>query len=128
MSTDDVQYGRRKDDLMLPVSDLPPEVLNDLPDSQKIHIKMLQSVASINVVLNDMQHKVNVHDEILVTGGGKPSIQERIRTMEKYIDNLQYWGRFIGGALIVQTLGFFIGIIIAIVRFLPLLERLANKP
>lgn len=126
---EEIHYGRRKDDLMLPTSELPPEVYNDLPDSQKIHIKMLQNITSLNTVVNDMQHKVNVHDEALVTGGnGKPSIQERIRTMEKYIDNLQYWGRFVGGALVVQTLGFFIGIVIALVRFLPLLERLANKP
>lgn len=121
-------YGRRKDDLMLPNTDLPPEVYNDLPDSQKIHIKMLQSITSINTVLNDLQHTVNAHNQVLVTGNGKPSIQERIRNLEKYIEQLQYWGKFIGGALIIQTLGFFFGIVIALVRFLPLLEQLANQP
>lgn len=120
-------YGRRKDDLMLPNTELPPEVYNDLPDSQKIHIKMLQSITSINTALNDLQHKVGIHDEVLVTGNGKPSLQERIRNLEKYIEQLQYWGKFIGGALIIQTLGFFFGIVIAIVRFLPLLEKLANS-
>lgn len=121
-------YGRRKDDLMLPNTELTPEVYNDLPDSQKIHIKMLQSITSINTALNDLQHTVNVHNQVLVTGNGKPSLQERIRNLEKYIEQLQYWGKFIGGALIIQTLGFFFGIVVAIVRFLPLLEKLANQP
>lgn len=120
-------YGRRKDDLMLP-NDMPPEVYNDLPDSQKIHIKMLQNITSLNTAFNDLQHTVNTHNEVLVTGNGKPSLQERIRTMEKYIGDLQYWGKFIGGALIIQTIAFFFGIVVAIVRFLPLLERLANQP
>lgn len=123
-----INYGRRNDDFMLPNSELPPEVYNNLPDSQKIHIKMLQNLASLNTALIDLQHTVKIHDDLLITGDGKPSLQERLRTVEKYIDNLQYWGRIIGGALIIQTLGFFVGIVIAVVRFLPLLERLAQKP
>jgi hypothetical protein len=126
--SENVYYGRRKDDIMSPTTDLPPEVLAKMTDSQKINIKILQNITSINTALNDLQHEVKIHDEILVTGNGKPSLQERIRRMESYIDNLQYWGRFIGGALIIQTIGFFVGIIIAVVRFLPLLERLAAKP
>jgi len=120
-------YGRRKDDIM-PNSDLTPDILANLTDSQKTHIRILQNITSINTALNDIQHDVNVHDKLLITGNGELPIPERIRNVEKFIDSMNFWGRFVGGALVVQTISFFIGIIVALVRFLPVLERLANKP
>lgn len=119
-----INYGRRKDDLMMP--NLTPEVLANLTDSQKINIQIIQNLTSMNTALNDLQHNVDVHDKLLVTGNGEPNLQERIRNLEKFVDGMQRWGRFVGGTIIVQTLAFFIGIVVALVRFLPVLERLAK--
>lgn len=121
-------YGRRKDDLMTLPSDISPEVLANLTDSQRTHIRILQNITAINTSLQDVQHDVAIHNKLLVTGNGEPSLQERMRNVEKYISGIQYWSKFIGGALIVQTIAFFAGIIVALVRFLPILESLAKKP
>lgn len=117
-------YGRRKDDMTL--SGITPEVLANMTDSQKINVQIIQNLTSINTALNDLRHDVNVHDKLLVTGNGEPSMQERLRNLEKFVDNMMYWGRFVGGAIVIQTLAFFIGIIVAMVRFLPVLEKLAK--
>jgi hypothetical protein len=120
-------YGRRKDDFM-PIDEITPDILASLNDSQKTHIRILQNITSINTALNDMQHDVSVHNKLLITGNGELPIPERLRNAERFIATTNYWGRFIGGALVVQTIAFFIGILIAIVRFLPVLERLAAQP
>lgn len=117
-------YGRRKEDLV----DLPQEVAARLTDSQKINIKIIQNLTSINTALNDLQHDVGIHNKLLVTGNGEPTIQERLRSIEGFINAVKYWSRFIGGAIIVQTIAFFVGIVIAVVRFLPILEKLASQP
>ena len=112
---------------MLPI-DLTPENVSNLTDTQKTNIKIIQNITSLNTALNDMRHDVSVHDKILITGNGEPSLQERLRSVESFIDGLKYWNRIISGALILQTLAFFFGTIMAIIRFLPLLERLAKQP
>lgn len=119
-------YGRRMGDIM--VSGLTPEMITNLTDSQKINIQIIQNLTSISTALNDIRHDVSVHDKLLVTGNGEPSLQERVRSLEKFVETILYWSRFVGGAIIVQTLAFFIGIIVALVRFLPVLERLATQP
>lgn len=120
-------YGRRVDDIMTG-EELTPDFLANLTDSQKIHIKLMQNVTSLNTAVNDIRHDVGKHNALLITGNGELSMQERMRNIEKFIDGLRGWGRVFGGALVVQALGFIVGIIIALVRFLPLLERLADSP
>jgi hypothetical protein len=119
-------YGRRKDDMTL--GDLSPEAYSKLTDSQKTNIRIIQNLTALNTAINDMRHDIGIHDRLLVTGNGERSLQERMRNVESYIDTSRYWGRFIGGAIIIQTITFFSAVIIAIVRFLPLLERLAAQP
>lgn len=119
-------YGRRNDDLKM--SGINPESIPNLTDSQKINIQILQNLTSINTAVNDIRHDVEGHEKLLVTGNGEPSLQERVRNLERFMENMMYWGRFVGGAIVVQTLAFFIGIIVAMVRFLPILEKLAAAP
>lgn len=107
---------------------LSPEAIASLTDTQKINIRIIQNLTSINTALNDLRHDVGVHDKILVTGNGVPSLQERLRNLESYTDALKYWGKFVGGAIIIQTVAFFVAIVVALVRFLPLLEKLAAAP
>lgn len=120
-------YGRRKTD-MQDIDELTPDVLANLTDSQKVHIKILQNQASISTVMNDITSAMNMYNKLIITGeDGKPSMQDRMRRVEEFIDNWKYWVRLIGGALIIQTITFFFATIIALIRFLPLLEKLSNQ-
>ena len=76
----------------------------------------------------EIEADTRVHNKLLITGNGEPSIMERVRSLEKFEDTFQYWAKFIGGALLLNFLGFSIGIFVAIVRFFPVLEALAKKP
>lgn len=117
-------YGKRKGDVTM---GLTPEMLSNLTDSQKINIQIIQNLTSLNTSINDLQHDVSIHNQLLVTGNGSPTLQERVRSLESFITEMKYWGRLVGGAIIVQTIAFFIGIIVATVRFLPVLEKLAKQ-
>ena len=118
-------YGKRKDDFM--PNDLTPEFIAGLTDSQKINIQILQNLTSLNTRINDIGHDVSVHDKLLVTGNGVPSIPERLRVLEQFRDDVKYWSRFIGGALVLQALAFLVGIVVAIVQFLPILKQIADS-
>lgn len=96
-----------------------PVNYDDMSESQR---RLIMSLA-----LNDLQTKVNHHQELLVTGNGDVSLLERMRNVEKFVTDFRYWSKFLIGALIIQTLAFLGGVIVALVRFLPLLERLAAK-
>lgn len=107
---------------------LTPEAVANLTDTQKINVRIIQNITSLNTSVNDLRHDVGEHNKILITGNGTPSLQERLRNLEAYMDTLKYWGRFVGGAIIVQTITFSVAIVVALVRFLPLLEKLAKTP
>ena len=78
--------------------------------------------------IDNIDAESKVHHKLLITGNGDPSLMERVRNLEKFENKFQYWARFLGGAMILNFLGFLAATIIAIVRFLPLLEKLANQP
>lgn len=107
---------------------LTPEKVANLSESQKINVQIIQSLNSINTSINDLRHDVSIHDKLLVTGNGEPSIQERLRNVESYINGAKYWSRFVGGAVVIQTLGIFIGITLALLRLMPVLEKIAATP
>lgn len=126
-------YGRRAEDVMIP--ELTPEIIASLTDSQRTNLRIVQSLSSINVnianlnsTLQGIKTEVDIHEKILITGNGVPSLQERLRNLEKFVDSFQYWLRFVGGAIVLQTLAFFIATVVAFVRILPLLEKLVNNP
>lgn len=98
----------------------PVPASDDMSDSQR---RLIMSLA-----LNDLSTKVHKHHEILITGNGDVSLMERVRNIEKFVGSFQYWSKFLIGALIIQTLAFLGGVVIALIRFLPVLERLAAQP
>ena len=75
----------------------------------------------------EIEADTRVHNKLLITGNGEPSLMERLRNVEKYIDGQKYWTKFLVGALIIQTITFFFGVIVSLIRFLPILERLAQQ-
>lgn len=123
--------------MTLPQIELPnlsdtTKVLSMLRDGLISHDTRLQNIRND---LNTVQEDIKMLREVVITGdqdGRELSHAERIRNLETYINNvknaIQYWGRFIGGALLLNFIGFLAGIILAVMKFLPLLEKLANKP
>lgn len=87
-----------------------------------------QQVLILSLAVNEMQTKISKHHTLLVEGNGEKPLPERVRNLERFQDRFEYWAKFLGGALILNFLGFAGGIIVAVVRFLPVLERLANQP
>lgn len=125
-------YGRRKDDIMLP-NNL-EEFSKSLTDSQKMNLKLMQNIASVNTGLNNaqedlrtLQAEVATLDKLLITGNGVPSLQERVRNMESFIEGQKYWLRFVAGALIIQVIAFIVVAVTFVVRFAPLLEQINNQ-
>lgn len=107
------------------------KVLTMLRDGLISHDTRLQN---IRTDLNETRTKVDVLETKVLIGDGNKELShaERIRNLEHFTDqikdSLKYWGRFIGGALLLNFFGFLGGIVVALIKFLPVLEKLANKP
>ena len=83
----------------------------------------------MSLAINELQTKVSRHESILVTGGEHElPLVERVRNLERYIENTKYWTRLVASALVVQTLAFGGSVIWAAIKLIPLLERLARTP
>ena len=93
-----------------------------LTESQKINLNII----TLNTAINDLQNDVRTLNRIVIEGNGELPLREQVRNHESFIKDIKYWMRFLGGALILQTLAFLAGVFVAVVRFLPLLERLAQ--
>lgn len=101
-----------------------PDILPDfseMTDSQKMNI--------YGIAITQTRNRVDFHEKLLVTGDPPKElpIPERIRKLEDFRDTFQYWFRILIGALILQTVAFGYGIFIAVVKFLPILERLSQQ-
>lgn len=99
-----------------------PDVLphyDEMPDAQKIGL--------LGIAITDVRVKVDNHDKILIKGT-PPELPliERVRNLETFRNDFQFWFRILIGALIAQTVAFGYGIFVAIVKFLPVLERLSQ--
>jgi|ERR1044072_6662143 hypothetical protein len=117
-------YGRRADDIMIP--DLNNELANSLTDSQKINIKIIQNLTSLNTALNDTQHDVSVLNKLVVTGNGEPALMERMRSLEAFVNNTKYWLRLVAGAMVLQIITLGLGAVIYFIKLAPLLDKLAK--
>jgi hypothetical protein len=102
------------------------DINTTLTDSQKLAL----NIVTMNTAINDLQTDMREINEIVIKGSkGELPLVERIRNMEKYIDNTKYWTRLVASALVLQTLSFGGAVIWAALKLIPLLERLAaNAP
>ncbi len=108
------------------------KVMNMLRDGLIAHDTRLQGLRDD---INEQKKDIEFIKETTLIGNpstGLLSHSERLRDLETYAesvkDTIRYWGRMIGGALLLNFLGFMTGVIIAVLRFLPILEKLASKP
>lgn len=97
-----------------------------LTDSQKVNIKIVQSLTSINTALNDVRHTVDIHDRLLLTGNGEQALMERVRNLESFVNGMRYWLKLVAGALILQTITFGAAAVIYFIKLTPILDKLAN--
>lgn len=121
---------------------MPPIDLPNMTETTKVLTMMRDALISHDTRLQNIRDDLNearTDVEILKTTtiAGNPatgllSHSERLRVLENYAETIKetikYWGRLIGGALLLNFLGFMAGVIIAVIRFLPILEKLANRP
>lgn len=122
----DANYGRRTEDVML--NDMTPEMAANLTDSQKINIKIIQNLTSLNTSLNDTQHDVVILNKLVVTGNGEPALMERVRNLEKFVDGFKFWQRTVAVALVLQTITFGVAAVIYFIKLTPILDALAKQP
>lgn len=100
----------------------------NLTDSQKLYQRLIENLISINTTLNLVQETQERDHKILVEGNGELPLVEQVRNNTEYINGIKHWSRYLIGALILQTMAFLFGVIVAIIQFLPVLQRLAEKP
>jgi hypothetical protein len=119
---------------------MPPIDIPNMTETTKVLTMMRDALIGHDTRLQNLrddQSELKADVELLksnvLTGAGTSlSHAERIRNLETFAesvkDTIKYWGRLIGGALILNFLGFATGILVAILKFLPILERLASQP
>ncbi len=100
-----------------------PDLTKELTDSQKVAVNQL----TLNTALNDTQADVKELQKIVIFGNGELPLREQVRNHETFIKDIKYWVRFVGGAIVLQTLAFAIGILVALIKFLPVLEQIAKE-
>jgi hypothetical protein len=90
-------------------------------DSKKILV--------LSLALNQIQTMVGRLWEMMVTGTPKElPIPERIRNIETFVDGIKFWGKFVGTAILLQTLAFASAAIWYAIKLLPVLEKLSKLP
>jgi hypothetical protein len=111
----------------LPLSDF-----RELTDTNK-YLVIWQGLSDIWNKLDETLEKeksleadVHVHEKLLITGNGDPAVMERIRNLENFVKSFKYWTGFVFGALIIQTLAFAWAVFVALVKVLPVLERMST--
>ncbi len=107
---------------------MPELQIPNLTETQKVFAAVMENQITINTAINTLQEVQARHHVILLEGNGDVPLVEVVRTHSAFIENIRYWSRFVFGAIIIQTITFGIAIVIAVVRFLPLLESLAKSP
>lgn len=100
-----------------------PDLSPQLTESQKLNL----NVISLNTKVNDLSTDVGALNKVVLLGNGELPLREQVRNHDSFIKDVRYWVRFIGGALILQTITFGVAVIIAVVKFLPILEKLAQS-
>lgn len=101
-----------------------PDLTPTMTDEQKVAMNII----SLNTAINDLQTDVKELNKVVLIGNGDLPLRETVRNHEIFIRDVRFWVRFIGSSLVLQTLAFGVGTAIAIIKFLPVLERLANTP
>src|SRR3990172_2918583 len=98
---------------------MPELEIPNLTDSQKLYQAMVEHLVSVSTGLNDVQTDVRELNKVVLLGNGDLPLREQVRNHENFIKDLKYWVRFVGGAIVLQTIAFTVGLVVAVAKFLP---------
>jgi hypothetical protein len=122
--------------MTMPTIELPTNMTENTKWQTIIREALIAHDTRLQDLRNDakeLRKDIDVLTEATLAGNpttGLLSHSERIRELEKYADSIKetirYWGRLIGGALLLNFLGFMTGIVVAVLQFLPLLKALVE--
>jgi hypothetical protein len=107
---------------------MPDLEIPNLTESQKLFKGMVEHLMTVSTGLNGVQEDVRELNKVVLLGNGELPLRETVRNHETFIKDMRYWIRFVGAAIIGQTIIFAFATAIAIVKFLPLLEQMSKKP
>lgn len=107
---------------------MPELQIPNLTDSQKLYQAMVEHLVTMSTGLNDVQSDVRELNKVVLLGNGELPLRETVRNHTAFINDMKYWIRLVGGAIVLQTLVFAFGVAVALVKFLPVLESLAKNP
>lgn len=111
-----------KNEIKMPQLNIP-----NLTDSQKLYQALVEHLMTVSTGLNDVQTDVRELNKVVLLGNGELPLREIVRSHDAFIKDIKYWIRLVGGAIVLQTLTFAIGVVVAVVKFLPVLESLAKN-
>lgn len=107
---------------------MPNIEIPNLTDTQKTFQAIMQNQLSLNTAVNELQELTAKLHKVVLEGNGDIPLVEKVRNHQEFIESVKYWQKFLIAALIAQTIAFGTSVVIAVVRFLPVLERIANNP
>lgn len=88
--------------------------------------KMAMNVLSLNTAVNDLQEDVKTLNRVVIVGNGELPLREQVRNISAVVNEWKGWIKFFVALLITQALTVIGGIVVAYIKFLPLLEKLAD--
>jgi hypothetical protein len=94
-------------------------MFDNLTDSQKMIVLQNRVIEQENDI-SQMKKAV--------FGNGEPGLDEIVRNHAKFIDEMRYWTKLVIGLFIAQFIGFTTASVVAYIKFLPVLEKLASQP
>ena len=84
---------------------------------------------ALSLTLNQVQADAGRLEKVVLLGNdGEPPLVEQVRNHQKFVNNVNYWGKLVAGIIVAQFLGLLGAGIWAFIRVLPVLEKLANQP
>lgn len=112
-----------------------PLELPGLTDTQKNLLAMQTNLLTVNTEVNTLQENEKERDksikkliEVVMVGNGEPALREVVRGHAAFISEIKRWVRYMLMLIITQLLAFAAASIVAYMKFLPVLEKLAAKP
>jgi hypothetical protein len=101
-----------------------PDLIPSMTDTQKINMNII----TLNTRTNQQQSDIEELQKVVLLGNGEPAIRETVRNHTAILAEWKYWIKFFVGLLITQAVAVVGALVFTVIKLLPVLERLANKP
>jgi hypothetical protein len=95
-------------------------MFDNLTDSQKMIVLQNRVI--------EQENDIQILNKVILLGNGELPIREQVRNHANFIKEVRYWVKIVIGLFVAQFVGFTTASIVAYIKFLPVLERLASQP